>query len=59
VSFTRSVAEVAFRMHEKGILPREELLRILRQCVNSVAIENGYADTHGLPFSKRANRPKK
>lgn len=51
------IAKIAFDMHEKKYLSRDELVRILQGCVNSVAIENGYADEHGLPFPD--NQPKR
>jgi hypothetical protein len=44
------LAKIAFDMHAKKYLSREELVLILQGCVNVAAIENGYADEHGLPF---------
>lgn len=54
MSDARLIAETAFRLHAEEILSREELVHILQQCVNSVAIENGYANVHGLPFTEHA-----
>ena len=45
-------AETAFRLHKEGRLTRKELVSILQDCVNVTAIENGYADAHGLPFPR-------
>ena len=50
------LAKIAFDMHEKKYISREELVRILQGCVNVAALENGYADAHGLPFPKRSRR---
>lgn len=44
------IAEVAFKLHEQERISRDELVWALEQLVNAAAIENGYADTHGLPF---------
>jgi len=44
------LAKIAFDMHAKKYLSREELVLILQGCVNVAALENGYADEHGLPF---------
>lgn len=46
-------AKIAFDLHEKKLLSRQELVRVLQECVNAAAIENGYADEHGLPFPDR------
>lgn len=53
MSTLRHVAEVAFRLHEEGCITREELVHVVQQCVNATAIENGYADEHGLPFPEK------
>ena len=53
----RQIAELAFRHHAKNRITREELVGILEQCVNVAAIENGYADAHGLPFPEPAEVP--
>lgn len=51
------LAKIAFEMHEKKYISREELVRVLQGCVNAAALENGYADEHGLPFpDKRSKR---
>ncbi|HSX22374.1 MAG TPA: hypothetical protein VLE97_06315 [Gaiellaceae bacterium] len=49
-------AEVAFRLHEEKRIDDAELVRLLEGCVNLAALENGYADQHGLPFPQRAPR---
>lgn len=54
MSDLRHVAEVAFRLHEEGRIDKAELVHILEQCLNAVALENGYADEHGLPFPEHA-----
>lgn len=46
------IARVAFELHEQKRLSRKELVRILEGCCNLVALENGYADAHGLPFPR-------
>ena len=48
------IAKIAFDMHEKKYLSREELVCILQECVNATALENGYADQYGLPFPEDA-----
>ncbi len=45
-----SIVEIAFRLHDESRISHQELVSIVEQCVNIVAIENGYADEHGLPF---------
>lgn len=52
----QDIAATAFRLHKEKRISRKELMRILQQCVNVVAIENGYADELGLPFPKAAQR---
>ncbi len=54
------LAEIAFSLHTRGHLSREELVRVLQQCVNGTALDNGYADMYGLPFpdeEARSNEP--
>jgi len=53
MSDLRLVAETAFRLHEEGRIDKDELARVLEQCVNVAALENGYANEHGLPFPER------
>lgn len=51
------IAKIAFDLHDEGQLSKKELVRILEGCVNLAALENGYADAHGLPFPRvRAKR---
>lgn len=52
----RALIELAFRLHEEGRLSREDLTALVGDCVNIVAIENGYADVHGLPCKKSSTR---
>lgn len=52
----RLIAEIAFRLHDEKKLSREDLVRILQDCVNVTAIGNGYADVHGLPCPPRRRR---
>lgn len=51
------IAETAFRLHKEKLLSRKDLVRILQDCVNVTALENGYADTYGLPFPGRKDTP--
>jgi len=44
------IAELAFQLYGQKRITREELVHVIEQCINAVAIENGYADQHGLPF---------
>jgi hypothetical protein len=50
MSDVRPLVEIAFRLHEQGRITREELVRIVEQCINVVSLENGYAEKLGLPF---------
>lgn len=50
----RPLIELAFRLYEEGHLSREDLTDIVGDCINIVAIENGYASKHGLPCPKPA-----
>lgn len=53
------IARVACAMHDNKQLSDRELVRILEGCINLAALENGYADAHGLPFPRlRARRSK-
>lgn len=52
MSSLKIIAETAFRLHKEGHITRKELVHIIEQCINAVALENGYADEHGLPFPK-------
>jgi hypothetical protein len=52
-----AIATIAFDLHEEKRLSHKELVRILEGCVNLAALENGYADAHGLPFPRV--RPKR
>ena len=38
---TAELAKIAFDMHEKKYISREELVSILQGCVNAAALENG------------------
>ena len=50
-------AKVAFRLYEEKRIDKKELVRLLEDCVNLAALENGYANAHGLPFPRsRTNR---
>lgn len=53
------IAALAFDLHEKKYLSREELVRVLQDCVNVTALENGYADQYGLPFPAATKRRKR
>ena len=56
MNLLHQVAESAFRLHEEGQITREELVHVVAQCLNAVAIANGYADEHGLPFPEHDSR---
>lgn len=56
MSDPRLIAEIAFRLHEEGRIDKDELVRVLEQCVNVAALENGYAEEHGLPFPEVRSR---
>ena len=53
-------AQVAFRLYEEKQIDKKTLVRLLEGCVNLAALENGYAQTLGLPFpglrSRRRSR---
>lgn len=53
MSFAK-LAAVAFRLHKEGRIDKDTLVEMLQECVNGTAIENGYADEHGLPFPESA-----
>lgn len=46
------IAKIAFDLHEKDLLSRDDLVCVLQECVNCAALENGYADVHVLPFPR-------
>ena len=54
VSTTQLVVATAFRMHEEGRLSKDELMCIVKRCINATAMDNGYAETHGLPFPEES-----
>ena len=43
------IIETAFRLHKEKHISRKQLTHIIEQCINVVALENGYADKYGLP----------
>jgi hypothetical protein len=51
----KDIAAAACKLHDQGKLTDEQLIEMLEQCVNATALENGYAEKHGLPF-KRAEK---
>lgn len=56
MSTIRLIAETAFRLHEEKHISRDVLVDVLQDCVNITALENGYADKHGLPFPVARDR---
>ena len=52
----RSLADIAFDLHERGAVSRDALVDFLGGLVNAAAIENGYASEHGLPFNTHRAR---
>lgn len=53
------IAKIACKLHDEKRLSDRELTRILEGCINLAALENGYADVHGLPFPRlRPQRPR-
>lgn len=53
---TKLIIETAFRLHKEKLLSREDLLRILEECVNATALDNRYTDTYGLPSPPHGRR---
>ena len=45
-----TMAKIAFKNFQDGLIQKDALLYILKKCINARALENGYADRHGLPF---------
>ncbi len=50
MSSIQLVAATAFRLHEEGRISQEELMCVVKRCLNATALDNGYANTHGMPF---------
>jgi len=50
MSLPIKLAEVAFKLHKEGRIDEDKLVSMLETCVNIAALENGYADEHGMPF---------
>lgn len=50
MSSIQLVAATAFRLHEEGRITKEELMRVVKRCINATAIDNGYVEAHGMPF---------
>lgn len=50
------LAKVAFALHEKGLLPKRDLVRVLQKLINNTARSNGYAERYGFPFPERNKR---
>ncbi len=50
---TKLIVDTAFDLHKKKLLSRKELVEILQDLVNATALDNGYAEKHGLPFPAR------
>jgi hypothetical protein len=46
------MAKIAFKNYEEGHLSKEELLKVLKRCVNCRAVENGYVERFGMPFPR-------
>ena len=44
------MAKIAFKEYQANRLSKDDLLYILKKCVNVRALENGYAERFGLPF---------
>lgn len=53
---TQLIVETAFNLHKEKLLSREDLVDILQDLVNATALDNGYAERHGLPFPARRPR---
>jgi len=54
MSIFPDIAKGAFHLYEERRITKKQLVDILKECVNGVAVENGYANQYGLPFrSKR------
>jgi hypothetical protein len=52
----KDIVTAANKLHDEGKLTDAQLIEMLEACVNATALENGYAEKHGLPFpsSKRS-----
>jgi len=59
MSLPVKLAEVAFKLHKEGRIDKTKLVSMLETCVNIAALENGYAEAHGMPFPDRGNRHKR
>lgn len=53
---TPTPEEVAFRLYESGQISHEELIRLLQDTINAVALANGYVDEYGLPCRESCER---
>jgi len=49
----KDIVVAAYKLHDQGKLTDAQLVEMLEQCVNATALENGYAEKHGLPFEAR------
>ena len=54
MSSAQLVVATAFRLHEEGRITKEELMCVVKRCINATALDNGYVDTHGMPFPEEA-----
>lgn len=50
------IGQTAFKLHKEKLLSRGNLVDILQDLVNASAMDNGYAEKHGLPFPARRSR---
>ena len=58
MSLPVKLAEVAFKLHKEDRIDKDKLVSLLETCVNIAALENGYAEEHGLPFPEGRRKRK-
>ena len=58
MSLPVKLAEIAFKLHKEGRIDKAKLVEMLEGCINLAALENGYAEEHGLPFRDPVVCPK-
>lgn len=44
------MVKLAFKHYQEKKISREDLLYIVKKCINARAMENGYVERFGLPF---------
>jgi hypothetical protein len=49
-------ARIAVDAHERGDIDLDTLTSVLSDLIDARALQNGYADKHGLPSQQRSQR---